>query len=41
VELILSLAYHSGKLLLSVSRISETGGSDAIVRRGIRIKERL
>jgi hypothetical protein len=40
IELILSLAYYSEKLLLLVSCISETGGRDAIVRRGIGIKVR-
>jgi len=33
VELILSLAYHSWKLLLSVRRISEIKERDAIIRR--------
>jgi len=41
VELILSSAYYSRKLLLSMSYILETRGSNAIVKRGIRIKERL
>ena len=40
MELILSLAYYSRKLLRLVKRILETRGSDAIVKRLIKKKKK-
>ena len=40
VELILSLAYYSGKLFRSVKRTLETRGSNAIVERLIKKKKK-
>jgi hypothetical protein len=40
VELILSSAYYSGKLLRSVRRTLETRGSNAIVKRLIKKKKK-
>jgi hypothetical protein len=40
VELILSSAYYSGKLLRSVRRTSKTRGSAAIIRRLVKKKKK-